>query len=73
MPTSVERLNRDPEQCHEGLACPFCGSTPMIQYWHGGRPSKRMISCNYCEVGPSVTGETKAEALETWNRRSPAL
>lgn len=53
--------------------CPFCGASPLIEYWHGGKPSKRMISCSgmSCDVHPSVTGETEREAVERWERRSP--
>lgn len=53
--------------------CPFCGSPPEIEYWHGGRLTKRMISCsNYdCDVRPSVTGDTEREAIARWERRVP--
>lgn len=56
------------------IPCPFCGSRAEIQKWHGGGPNKRMVSCSDesedgCLVGPCVTGETYAEALENWNRR----
>ena len=66
----------------QALPCPFCGSPAEIEFWHGGRPTKRLISCSdragtlgskqsaQCHVGPSVTGETKAEALANWNRRA---
>ena len=54
-------------------ACPFCGSMPVIETWHGGAPTKRKVSCiNYpgCEVLPSTTGETRAEAIRNWNTRT---
>lgn len=52
--------------------CPFCGASPEIQYWHGGDPNKRMISCSgdECEVRPGVTGETEREAIARWERRA---
>jgi Lar family restriction alleviation protein len=64
-------LNKEPEQLSKAMAlpCPFCGQQPFIQFWHGGRPGKQLIGCPHCEVGPSVTGETKAEALTLWNQR----
>ncbi|MGE5523422.1 MAG: Lar family restriction alleviation protein [Rhodospirillaceae bacterium] len=55
--------------------CPFCGAQPTIEPWHGGKPTKRMISCENddCAVCPSVSGNTEREAVEAWNRRaSPA-
>lgn len=62
--------------------CPFCGAPAKIQYWHGGGPAKRLISCSgqhdtlfrgtrpiTCHVGPGVTGATRAQALRRWNMR----
>lgn len=81
MGAAAKRLNQEPVIEPEALPCPFCGSPATIEYWHGGRPSKRMISCSdaadtpfgrpdaTCHVGPSVTGETRAEALRRWNGR----
>lgn len=42
-----------------------------IQPWHGGRPTKKLISCSndHCHAGPSVTGETQATAIRRWNSR----
>lgn len=53
------------------LTCPFCGDVPTMERWHGGGPQKRMIHCEgvYCEVTPSVTGETAREAADRWNTR----
>lgn len=55
----------------EALPCPFCGVLPSIEAWHGGGPEKQMIGCPNldCDVSPQVTGETRTEALENWNRR----
>jgi len=54
--------------------CPFCGSLPNVEPWHGGKPTKRMISCDNedCPVRPQVTGETLEEALDHWNTREQA-
>lgn len=61
------------------LPCPFCGGEATVQPWHGGRPTKKPISCSNgyhydedggCSVGPSVCGETEEEAAVAWNRRA---
>ena len=51
--------------------CPFCGSPAQIEPWHGGPPTKVLISCSneYCKVGPSVCGDTEKEAVKIWNYR----
>lgn len=51
--------------------CPFCGQSPYITPWHGGKKTKRLIGCDsaWCDVQPSVTGETEKEAMQSWNRR----
>lgn len=67
------------------LPCPFCGEAPTIEPWHGGKPTKVMISCSgtfanglfgdpsdvTCPVSPSVTGETPSEGIQHWNTRAP--
>jgi hypothetical protein len=70
----AKRLNIEPDLDFSLPRCPFCGSGAEVQFWHGGRPSKRMISCsgnlNECDVRPAVTGETLKEARERWGRRA---
>lgn len=54
--------------------CPFCGSQPVIQPWHGGGPRKRMIHCEdeTCHANPAVTGYNESVAVARWNsRRTP--
>lgn len=55
----------------EAKPCPWCGTQPTIQPWHGGRPTKRLIGCGNddCAAAPSVTGQTRREALDAWNTR----
>ena len=51
--------------------CPFCGSLAQIEFWHGGGPRKRMVSCSNeaCHVSPEVSGSTRKAALAKWNHR----
>lgn len=66
----AKRLNKEPLVRHDLRSCPWCGASPNIQYWHGGKPTKRMISCSGldCDVSPMVTGETEREAVQRWER-----
>jgi hypothetical protein len=67
-------MNNDPEVLNQSTAkpCPFCGSQPVIESWHGGGPRKKLISCDddSCIVSPSVSGSTRKMALENWNYRA---
>ncbi len=56
----------------DALTCPFCGSQPTIQLWHGGGPRKRIAQCQNedCDVMPAVSGSTRGRALAKWNRRT---
>jgi hypothetical protein len=65
---------------HDPLPCPFCGQQPtfshvpreqaapeiMEPYWSLGCPSKPLL----CTATPMSFGDTKAEAVFAWNRRS---
>ncbi len=52
--------------------CPFCGTKPKMEPWHGGGPNKHRIGCQSirCDASPSVTGESPDEARRRWNKRS---
>ncbi|BCH63033.1 hypothetical protein RvVAT039_02490 [Agrobacterium vitis] len=54
------------------LPCPFCGDKAQIEKWHGGQPDRHMISCwnTDCDHDPRVIAETRAEAVQKWNRRA---
>jgi hypothetical protein len=69
---NIDQTGRTTTKGHDLKDCPFCGSSPEIQYWHGGGPNKRMISCSSeeCEVCPSVTGENERAAIAKWERRA---
>ncbi|MCF1471168.1 hypothetical protein FS763_04405 [Agrobacterium vitis] len=54
------------------LHCPFCGDKAQIEKWHGGQPDRHMVSCwnTDCDHDPRVIAETRAEAVQKWNRRA---
>ena len=59
----------------EPVPCPFCGRTPIVEPWHGGRPDKHVVHCDFedrCKANPMVVGETKPEAIRNWNTRPEA-
>lgn len=64
----MKKKIRDPRL----LPCPFCGGPAEIEAWHGGQPTKKMVSCvaDDCAVAPCVTGENLGEAFANWNRRA---
>lgn len=66
--TIVEKKITKPKNA---LPCPWCGTKPKMQPWHGGGPNKHLIGCDSinCEVRPSVTGESPEKAIREWNRR----
>jgi hypothetical protein len=47
--------------------CPFCGSQPHIQGWHGGGIGKRIVSCQseYCHANPGVSAGSRTVANKT--------
>ena len=71
MTMTNKKLSAAPVVRHDLKGCPFCGSAPEIEYWHGGGPNKRMIACRnvQCDVSPNVTGENERIAVSRWERR----
>lgn len=69
---ATKKLLEPPVVRYDLKDCPFCGTSPEMQYWHGGGPNKRMISCSGddCDVRPAVTGENEREAVTRWERRA---
>jgi hypothetical protein len=66
----AEKLGASPVIDRSVPPCPFCGAAAQIEYWHGGGPQKRRVSCSGgdCEVSPGVTGKDYREAIERWSR-----
>jgi hypothetical protein len=54
----------------EARPCPFCGMEPFTR--ERGPTGFTIIQCRHdaCEVGPSVSAMTRAEALRMWNVRA---
>jgi hypothetical protein len=54
------------------LPCPFCQVLPVIESWHGGPLTRKLVSCRneLCHASPSVIGDTRKDAVLTWNDRS---
>jgi hypothetical protein len=61
------------EALTKAMRCPFCGSAPTVEYWHGGGTQKTAIHCvaEECHASPMVTGSTPRVALDRWNTRAP--
>lgn len=70
---TVVPIGDDGEGRAEVKVCPFCGAVPDIEPWHGGEPTKHLVSCQNedCWVQPGVSGPTKDEAIARWNQRPP--
>jgi len=51
--------------------CPWCGTYPVVEPWHGGGPEKTAIGCvsTRCHVCPSTVAETPEQAMRQWNNR----
>jgi hypothetical protein len=64
-------IDREPWFNPRCLPCPFCGLFPFVQYWHGGSPKKRAVTCDNeeCPASPMVTGKSEDEAVMRWNQR----
>lgn len=69
---TAKKLGMAPVVRNDLIQCPFCGASPQIEYWHGGGPEKRLISCSGedCDVNPMVTGENERAAIDKWERRA---
>ena len=49
--------------------CPFCGSIPDVEPWHGGAISKISCTNELCPATPSTIGRNKTEAINLWNTK----
>lgn len=51
--------------------CPFCGARAEMMEWHGGPPTKVLVTCESddCALHPGVCGNTPRIAARLWNRR----
>lgn len=76
----VAGRRREPTPLPSNVAkgCPFCGTQPEVQPWHGGSQARYMVSCpnteadrkeDLCVAAPSVCGPTKKAAIARWNKR----
>ena len=53
------------------LPCPFCGAYPIIETCcHDDPHPRRRVACETCEVGPSVSAQTRDLAVAAWTRRA---
>lgn len=70
----MTNLTNRPEVVEVGhlLPCPFCGGEPMPDFCSDFGAEAYFVHCQQadCPVGPSAQGNTEAEAIAGWNRRS---
>jgi hypothetical protein len=71
---SEEDGDHDEHSCYEPVhlkTCPFCGSVPTVERWHGGGPHKVRVGCDdpECTVRPASCDDDPWRAVGDWNCR----